>query len=361
MQNSESFFNFLKVVLRQDPQLPEDCKILDWKAFFDFCCHQSIVGIAFDGINRYDQQLRGTIDKKLLLNWYGISEKIKHANKNVNKRTIELTKLLSRSGFDSCILKGQGNALLYPNPYSRMPGDIDAWIDADRQQIEDYVKSQFPKTENSEQDIKFPIFPDVIVELHYKPQLMVRTKYKKRLFEFFESQKKQQFSHKVRLPDSESEINIPTTEFNVTFQMSHLMAHFFKEGIGLRQFIDYYYVLINAKAESLEVKELQRTLRWLGMEKFAKGVMWIEKELLGLDECYVLIEPDAKIGRVILDELLQGGNFGKFDERYSARRYGYLARGIVDIYRLLRLVPYFPKDSLGMIWRKFESQKWKLR
>ena len=357
MQKDIIYFDFLKAVLRQDSQLPEACKTLDWSAFFEFCCHQSIVGIVFDGINRFDQQLRGTIDKKLLLNWYGIFEKIKHANKNVNKRTIELTKLLSRSGFDSCILKGQGNALLYPNPYSRMPGDIDAWIDADRKQIEKYVKSQFPKTENSEQDIKFPIFPDVIVELHYKPQLMVRTKYKKRLFEFFESEKERQFSHKVRLPDCESEINTPTTEFNVIFQMSHLMAHFFKEGIGLRQFIDYYYQLKNYTKSGNEEKEFE----YLGMLQFARGVLWIEKELLGLDECYVLVEPDEKIGRLILDELLQGGNFGQFDERYSARRYGYLARGLADIFRLLRFVPYFPKDSIGMIWRKFESQHWKFR
>ena len=238
-----------------------------------------------------------------------------------------------------------------------MPGDIDAWIDADRQQIEDYVKSQFPKTANSEQNIKFPIFPDVIVELHYKPQLMARTKYKKRLFEFFDTKKEQQFSHKVFLPNTESEINIPTAEFNVFFQMAHLMAHFFKEGIGLRQFIDYYYQLNNYTRSGNEEKEFE----YLGMLQFARGVMWIEKELLGLDECYVLVEPDEKIGRVILDEILQGGNFGKFDHRYSARKYGYLVRGLVDIFRLLRFVPYFPKDSIGMIWRKFESQHWKFR
>ena len=246
---------------------------------------------------------------------------------------------------------------MYPNPYARTPGDIDAWIDADRKQIEDFVKSQFTNTENSEQDIKFPIFSDVVVELHYKPQLISRTKYKKRLFEYFDAYKKQQFSHQVCLPECDTKICIPTPEFNVIFQMSHLMAHFYKEGIGLRQFIDYYYVLKNTTYHI----DVERELDYLGMLKFARGVMWIEKEYLGLEDNFLLTDTDERAGRVILNEIVKGGNFGKFDERYSARKYGYLLRGLTDIYRLVTLIPYFPMDSLAMIWRKFESQKWKFR
>lgn len=276
-------------------------------------------------------------------------------NKQVNKRTVELTKLLGEVGFQCCILKGQGNSLMYPNPYARTPGDIDAWIDADRNEIEKFVKSKYPNTENSEQDIKFPIFPDTVVELHYKPQLMVRTKYKKRLFQYFDDHKEQQFSNKVYLPECDSKICIPTPEFNTIFQMSHLMAHFYKEGIGLRQFIDYYYVLKNTTCHV----DVERELDYLGMLKFARGVMWVEKECLGLEDNLLLTDTDERAGRVILNEIVKGGNFGKFDERYSARKYGYFLRGLTDIYRLVTLIPYFPMDSLAMIWRKFESQKWK--
>lgn len=354
---TELYFEVLKTFLRLDSQLPEACKAIDWKDFFQFCFRQSIIGVGFDGIKRHEKELKGHIDKELLLKWFAYAEKIAEQNRKVNRRTLELTQLLEKNGFKSCILKGQGNTLMYPNPCARMPGDIDAWVDADRKQIEDYVKSQFSEMENSEQDIKFPIFPDVVVELHYKPQLMVRTKYKKRLFEYFDAHKEQQFTHYVFLPECESKISIPTTEFNVIFQMSHIMAHFYKEGIGLRQFIDYYYVLKNSSCNA----DIEKEFKYLGMLKFVRGVMWVQKEYLGLDENYLLVEPDKKAGRVILNEMVNGGNFGKFDERYSARKYGYLVRGITDIYRLMRLSSYFPEDSFAMIWRKFESQKWKLK
>ena len=36
---------------------------------------------------------------------------------------------------------------------------------------------------------------------------------------------------------------MPTTAFNVIYQLTHLYHHFFDEGIGMRQIIDYYYVV----------------------------------------------------------------------------------------------------------------------
>ena len=36
---------------------------------------------------------------------------------------------------------------------------------------------------------------------------------------------------------------IPTVEFNIIFQLTHIYSHLMNEGIGLRQLVDYYYVL----------------------------------------------------------------------------------------------------------------------
>ena len=36
---------------------------------------------------------------------------------------------------------------------------------------------------------------------------------------------------------------IPTVEFNIIFQLTHIYSHLMNEGIGLRQLLDYYYVL----------------------------------------------------------------------------------------------------------------------
>mgnify|MGYP004696135031 FL=1 len=68
------------------------------------------------------------------------------------------------------------------------------------------------------------------------------------------------------------EIAIPTTAFNVIYQLTHLYHHFFDEGIGMRQIIDYYYVVNND--ELLVIKDaLQRELKHLGLWKFAGALI----------------------------------------------------------------------------------------
>ena len=54
--------------------------------------------------------------------------------------------------------------------------------------------------------------------------------------------KEEQFSHRVMLGE-QGEIAIPTVEFNLIFQLTHIFSHLMNEGIGLRQLVDYYYVL----------------------------------------------------------------------------------------------------------------------
>ena len=83
------------------------------------------------------------------------------------------------------------------------------------------------------------------------------------------------------LPDGIGEIAIPTMAFIVVYLLTHLCHHFFDEGIGMRQIIDYYYVVTND--ELLVIKDtLQRELKHLGLWKFAGAVMYVLHEALGL-------------------------------------------------------------------------------
>ena len=138
------------------------------------------------------------------------------------------------------------------------------------------------------------------------------------------------------------------------------MGHFFVEGIGLRQFIDYYYVLKAYKNE-IHRSDMALVLQQTGMMKFAKGVMWVQKAFLGMNDEYLIVEPDEKVGKLILREMLEGGNFGHYDERYKGREKGLFARGLTDTYRLLKLIKYFPSESIWKIIKKIDNQKWKLK
>ena len=204
--------------------------------------------------------------------------------------------------------------------------------------------------------IDFPYFSDIEVEVHYWPSFMNRPKYNKRLRKWYSEHADPEFSHQVSLPETEGDLCISTPEFNVIQQLSHIMSHYFIEGIGLRQFVDYYYVLKNAKRPD----RIEALLRDMGMLKFARGVMWVEKKVFHLEDQYLLTSTDEKIGEMILDEILKGGNFGRHDTRYSTRDKGLLARGATDAYRLLKLSTTFPGESLWKIWGKILNQRWKL-
>lgn len=331
---------------------------IDWNRLLEEAQRQAIVGVMMPSIEKLSQNgLKPPLS--ILYEWIGISEHIKAQNLLLNRRCVEITKLFADAGFRSCILKGQGNALMYPNPLMRNSGDIDLWVEGSRDEIREFVTSRSHHCQESNLHIEFPIFNDVIIEVHYKPRSSIIPKYDKRLQAWIQDNSEKQFSNRVLLSDNPNDIvNVPTVEFNVVQQLSHIMGHFFVEGIGLRHFIDYYFVLKALRNEKCSV-DFEKLFDFLGMLKFAQAVMWVEKNVLGIDDAYLLTVPNERLGKVILNEIKEGGNFGQYDHRYIFRHKGYLIRGLVDSYRLLKLAYFFPEESIWKIVKKIENQKWK--
>ena len=48
--------------------------------------------------------------------------------------------LFEDEGHRTAILKGQANARLYPQPWSRQPGDIDIWVDGGKDKVMETVR-----------------------------------------------------------------------------------------------------------------------------------------------------------------------------------------------------------------------------
>jgi len=359
VMKSELFFELIQVALGRRKRLSREPSAEEWAEIYAISKKQAVVGIAFlalEKLNKEGQKPPVT----LLYEWIAAAEQIKVRNEVLNGRCGEITKLFTDAGFRSCILKGQGNALMYPVPESRTSGDIDIWVEGRREDIKKYVIARYPGAIDGAMHIAFQYEDDVEIEAHYVARRTSIPKYNKRLQAWMKNRADEQFSNHVSLPgEDNNDVCVPTTGFNVVYQMSHMMGHFFVEGIGLRHFVDYFYVLKKLHEEGC-TEDYVTLFKHLGFLKFAKGVMWVEKEILGLSREYLICEPDEIIGRVILKEMEEGGNFGMYDERYAYRRKGYLARGIVDGYRLLKLAYYFPQDSLWKLVRKVENQRWKI-
>ena len=402
--NYKPYLEFIRYALNPKGERPKDVAEMDWEGFFQFADEQGILGLMFDGRGKMDdgrwkRDDEGFIDD-LTLEWGFVAQQIEEQNKAVNVAAVKLLKCLKEQGFDGCILKGQGNSLLYPKPYRRTPGDIDVWVKCDgrwkmddgRRKMDDvrrvirFVKERNPEGRAVYHHIDGGEIDGVEVEVHYRPSFMYNPIHNQRLQKWFEQKAPEQFRHEVELPATDDtdehrdidghRICVPTWEFNVVFLLSHIFRHLMQEGVGLRQVIDYYYVLMSdgrwkkddvsdvlrhltssasvATRQCVNEFPLHSLLRRLGLWKIAGAMMWVQNEVLGLEEKYLIALKDERLGKVLLAEILNGGNFGQYggDVRWKMedgrwkRDDGRWKKNWLRIRRDIRMMRYFPSECL---------------
>ena len=350
----------------------------DWKAFYEFALRQTILGLVFDGIQQLAKDAAPPMP--LLMQWIGVSEQLKRQNALLDKASAFIYRKITAAGYRCCILKGQGNAVLYPNPQARTPGDVDVWVLASREELRHIatmlVADRGTIGKESLNHIEMTV-NGVAVELHSTPAIMSSFKYNKRLQTWISEQADKQCAHMITFAYDPRPVAVPTADFNAVYQLYHLFHHFFYEGVGLRQVVDYYYVVEQffAEAENEEaLPTLQKTLRHLGLWKFAGAVMYVLQEVLAMSKERMIAPPDDRRGWMLLEEILVGGNFGQFDERHvwgwgknerNRFRQGYFGHNVLRLVRDIRLMRYYPAEAFGepvfrmwhFMWRIFKCKK----
>ena len=455
MNDITAIFAFLKYCLGYKRNMSRMIAGMDWQELYSFASKQALLGLSFEGIERlgkeYPEELKqNPIGRELLMTWMGKAQQIRRQNMKVNAVASKLYSMLREDGLRCCILKGQGNALIYPNAYSRNPGDIDVWVNASRERIMEYAQKKFELGDDIRLQHLETSLDGVPVELHFFPCTMNNPIYHARLQKWFKRNADLQCSNVVSLPDGIGEIAIPTTAFNVVYQLTHLYHHFFDEGIGMRQIFDYYYVVcdfykvyqnsskitpslffdkasctrqfeselsLHSLASLFPLKEgstshpdpltlrgeggnrptrcseplrskdggpskvspdcagwdrlsiegdnsagsttvvtsyastaldvAQRELKYLGLWKFAGAVMYVLKEVLGLSEDKMIVPVDEKRGRLLLAEILDGGNFGRHFTKYAGFTHQSMGKKyFLKIWRNMHFVRYYPAEAL---------------
>ena len=446
LKQQKIFFDFLRFCIGSAKEIPGSLKEVDWKELYAIAKKQCLVGILFDGIKKLPAEHVG-MKKELLLQWMAESQMLEKANVRLNDAVIQVSEWFRKKGFRTCILKGQGNALMYPNPYSRTPGDIDIWVEGGDKRVISFVRSISPHEKACYHHIEFPSYKGVEVEVHYRPSFLLCFWHNRKLQKYYERVKEEQFSHRVMLGE-QGEIAIPTVEFNLIFQLTHIYAHLMNEGIGLRQLVDYYFVICDfykvyqnfsnpsvslskgsstfspspsssgsgdvtapsrcseplrskdggpskvspncagwdrrdaigdmtsataststdttaarssfAANSSAAIDRVQKELKELGLWKFAGGILYIMQEVFGMPASRLIVPPNEKYGKFLLNEVLEAGNFGRHDARNRFGR-SQLGHNLQRVYRDIRLVRYFPAEALCeplfRIWHFFWRMK----
>jgi len=366
--NLKQYFDVIRYAIEPDRDIVPSVDGIDWQGLYRFSCEQAIAGVVFEGIRRLGEHgVKPPFG--LLMEWVGTAEQIKGRNKAVNEAVFALFQELNSDGLRGCVLKGQGNNLKYSNVYTRTPGDIDVWVKMskgrslknDVRGIIRYVRKQYHQARAVYHHIDYGSYKDVEVEVHYRPSFMFNPIHNSRLQKWFRDNADEQFQHVAELPDGVGAIAVTTTEFNIIFQLSHIYNHLLHEGIGLRQIIDYYYLLRNAKDKlKIENGELIITLRYLGLEKIAGAMMWVLNEVLGLPEKYLIASKDEKRGRLLISEIMKGGNFGHYDDN-NRKATTAVKKNAQRLKRDFRMMCYFPSECLWEPIFRVYHYFWRLR
>ena len=340
-------FHLLRLGLGTLEEASQEIAFDDWQQIFTFSSQHSLLGVIFYGI-----QMGGfKPPHSLIFEWLSYSENIKNLNKKANDVTTEVTKLFEQNGFRSCVLKGQGNALNYFEPYSRTPGDVDIWIEGGRKRIFQFVNSYWLGQQERYHHVNIPSIKGISVEVHYMPSYMRNPLYNCRLQKWFSIHADEQFNNRVYLPNSDIPISIPTPDFNCIYQLQHMFSHLLTEGFGLRQVTDYYYVLRRIedplRLPLYKGRNLEETLKYLGLWKFASAMMWVMQRVYKLNSKFLIVEPNQKEGEFLLNEILQSGNMGFYDTRLGHKKEESVAHRFFRMtLRNMRFVKHYPSEAL---------------
>ena len=399
------FFEFLQVAIGNRETLSCELSDKDWQDVFLLLKKHALLGVGFTAVERL--HVKGIVcPAKLRMQWYALVVQIEKRNVQLNALCKKVTEQYEHDGISTCILKGQGNLLNYPEELGvrRQSGDIDVWTTTinvcgipiavqaakntaeyveyyGHKAIREYVKMQFRqqginiKPKACYHHIDAPAMDGIEVEVHYRPTFCRSFIRNRRMQKWFDT-----FASECMSNRTSEGFAVPTASFNMVYQMAHLFEHYFEGGIGLRQMMDYHFTIKAWLKEITEwesqqsqgmwseglgtpvmsKEEVMSVLRSFGMGKFAGAVMWVLKEVFinekcrmkneectEVDEPWMICEPNEKEGQRLLAEIMQGGNFGQYDTRDAAlKKGGMVKHGAWKLKRVMRLVRSYPEEAL---------------
>lgn len=340
--SSEFLFQLIKVSLGNADKLSRPLSDREWVDLYDSVEKQSLIGICSVGVQKLPKEQLPYID--MLMQWIGQTERICSRNKQMNESCVQLQNRLDDDGIKYCILKGQGVASYYGGlALYRQAGDIDVWISGGFDTVVGYVNKKSRTNRVQDTHVNLELFDNVEVEAHFLPTKLPNRFSNRLLRIWLDSQEKVQMEN--IMPFGKSKLHVPTVEFNLVYLLLHIYKHLFGEGIGLRQLMDYFFVLKTADIDENARRKVTETISSLGLTSFAKGIMWVLHKAFGMDKSIALWTPDENHGIFLMSEVLQMGNFGHHDERYRlSKDDSHFMRYMQMLQSKFRFLRYYPSE-----------------
>lgn len=348
--NQLAFFELLRAGLWEKEARLSMFGAIDFMVVYQIAEEQSVVGLVAAGLEHVTDV---KVPKEDVLQFVGSTLQLEQRNKTMNEFVGKLTEKLRKESIYALLVKGQGIAQCYERPLWRACGDVDLLLNAD-----DYAKAK---------KLLIPLATDVEQEYsHFKHQGMMINGWKVELHGTQHSRLSSRVDRQIDAVqentftngnvrswrNGDTDVLIPAPDNDVIFVFTHILHHFFFEGIGLRQICDWCRLLWKYRKE-IDVKGLAFRLDSMGITSEWKAFAMYAVEYMGMPvEAMPLYSEEAKWcnkARKINTFILDVGNLG-YNQRRDYSGMNYFSRKIKSFWDrlsdMLRHITIFPKDSI---------------
>ena len=321
MDITQLFFQLIQVAIGKRNCLDRTPSAEEWSILYEMSKKQSLTAVCFTGIQALPKEY--IPDLNMIMIWFAHTYKIELRNSKLNDGCERLSRDFIQKGYNCCILKGQTNQTYYPENLRsrRNPGDIDVWVypkwneaDSVNQTMRLLERGRKIKSLAYLHAELTPI-DDISVEVHFRPTFLNDPLKNYRLQKIFNNHREECIY--MQAIDKDIAITMLKPVYNIIFQLIHIYRHLLDEGIGLRQVLDYYFLLTSSvtKLSKSEMAEINKQLSRLGLKKIASALMYVLQKVFGLEDVYMITAPSINDGEFLLSEIMIAGNFGHFDPR----------------------------------------------
>lgn len=365
-KNQQVFFALVKAGLWEDIRVKgeglrvNDSSIdhfssVDWQEVMRIAEEQSVEGLVTAGL-KYVPEDR--IPQDDLLEFIGLALQIEQQNRDMNVFLAKLIEKLRKADIDAVLVKGQGIAQCYEKPLWRTCGDVDLFLsDNNYEKAKAFLMplASSVETENEYTKHQGMLIDSWAVEIHGTLRSELSSKIDKVLDEVKDDVF---YGGNVRSwLNGQMQVFLMSANNDVIYVFTHILQHFFKGGIGLRQVSDWCRLLYTYK-DSLNHGLLESRIKNAGLMSEWRAFAALAVEWLGMPKDAMPFYSDSskwkRKCKRILFFILETGNFGhNRDDSYLQNYYGF-KRKVMRFNRITRdTITHFlifPLDSLKIWW-----------
>lgn len=355
-KNRNAFFALLKAGLWEQSVRLLPYEPLDFDSLYELADEQAVVGLIGAGLEHVEDR---KVTKPEAVRFLKKVVSLESRNSEMNSFIEELTEWLRRAGVHALLIKGQGIAQCYARPQWRSSGDIDLLLD-----LENYEKAKTilsPKAKSVETEVSYNkhlgmTIGSWTVELHGS----FRSGLSSRIDRTIDAIQADTFNNgEVRCwHNKETDVYLPSPDNDLVFVFTHILTHFFRGGIGLRQFCDWCRLLWSFR-DVIDHSLLEKRLREMRLISEWKTFAAFAVDFLGMPvyamPFYEQSSKWSKKALIIRSFVLEVGNFGQKRDLSYFKKYPYVVRKAISLHQrccdLVRHASIFPLDSMRFFFR----------